>query len=202
MASAVSICNLALSRLGDSATIASIDPPEGSAQAEHCAVFYPMALGHMLERHGWRFATRRAALALLEANSWDWRHAYAVPSTMIRAMAVLLPTDAKDAESQPFESETAADGTPLILTNVGQAVLRYTVQVDDPTKFPPLFVDALSWLVASYVAGPLLKGESGAAAGKACLQQFERVLSLAIASDANQKRLPDACPHTPWLVDR
>ena len=43
MASAVDICNLALSHLGDTATVASLDPPEGSAQAEHCARFYPVA---------------------------------------------------------------------------------------------------------------------------------------------------------------
>ena len=42
MASVADICNMALGHLGDSATVASIDPPEGSAQAEHCARFYPM----------------------------------------------------------------------------------------------------------------------------------------------------------------
>ena len=43
MPSEVDICNLALGHLGDSATVATIDPPEGSAQAEHCARFYPIA---------------------------------------------------------------------------------------------------------------------------------------------------------------
>ena len=33
MSSVVDICNIALSRLGDRATVTSIDPPEGSAQA-------------------------------------------------------------------------------------------------------------------------------------------------------------------------
>ena len=51
MASVVDICNQALSHLGDSATVASIDPPEGSAQAEHCARFYPAALAALLEMH-------------------------------------------------------------------------------------------------------------------------------------------------------
>ena len=43
MASDVDVCNLALAHLGDEATVASISPPEGSAQAGHCARFYPMA---------------------------------------------------------------------------------------------------------------------------------------------------------------
>lgn len=62
MPSAVTICNLALAHLGDSATVSSIDPPEGSAQAEHCARFYPVALGLLLEAHPWNFATKRSRL--------------------------------------------------------------------------------------------------------------------------------------------
>ena len=60
MASDVEICNLALSHLGDTATVASIDPPEGSAQAEHCARFYPIARDALLEKHDWSWATRRS----------------------------------------------------------------------------------------------------------------------------------------------
>ena len=59
MASEVEICNLALARLGDAATVVSIDPPEGSAQAEHCAMFYPMARDTLLAQHPWGFAQRR-----------------------------------------------------------------------------------------------------------------------------------------------
>ena len=43
MATEVDICNLALAHLGDDATIATIKPPEGSAQAEKAARFYPIA---------------------------------------------------------------------------------------------------------------------------------------------------------------
>lgn len=63
MASAVDICNLALARLGDSATVASIDPPEGSAQSEHCARFYPLARRQIFEAHNWSFLIRREKLA-------------------------------------------------------------------------------------------------------------------------------------------
>ena len=59
MSSEIDICNLALARLGDDATVASIDPPEGSAQAEQCARFYSIARDTMLEMHDWRFATKR-----------------------------------------------------------------------------------------------------------------------------------------------
>jgi len=69
MASIVDICNLALSHLGDSATVSSIDPPEGSAQADLCARFFPIALASLLEAHSWGFATRRVALAPLAISA-------------------------------------------------------------------------------------------------------------------------------------
>ena len=75
------IANLALSYLGDGATVASIDPPEGSAQAQHCARFYPIALKLMLESHQWNFITRRDYLAVVQDCYFkDWRFVYAYPS--------------------------------------------------------------------------------------------------------------------------
>ena len=39
MTTAVAVANLALSHLGDDATIVNLDPPEGSAQAEQAALY-------------------------------------------------------------------------------------------------------------------------------------------------------------------
>ena len=65
MASVVAICNTALSHIGDSANVTSIDPPDGSAQAGYCATFYPIALSAILEMASWGFATARSTLAAL-----------------------------------------------------------------------------------------------------------------------------------------
>ena len=46
MASEIDICNLALSHLGDTATIASLDPPEGSVAGDKPRVSRDM--GHEL----------------------------------------------------------------------------------------------------------------------------------------------------------
>ena len=72
MASPVDICNTALAYLGDVANVVSIDPAEGSAQAEHCARFYPLARDALLEMHDWGFATRRVALAGLANPTTQW----------------------------------------------------------------------------------------------------------------------------------
>lgn len=201
MASEVDICNLALARLGDNATVASIDPPEGSAQAEHCARFYPMARDSLLEMHPWKFATRRVMLAKLTVKSWNWAFAYAEPTGALKLLGVLSATASNDDETQPFEVESDANGSTIILTNQEDASLRFIARVTDTTKFSPLFVDALAWLLASYLAGPVLKGDAGAAMAKACMQSFMLAFSHAKVSDANQRKVRPE--HTPaWIAVR
>jgi len=201
MASVVDISNLALARLGDSATVASIDPPEGSIQAEQCARFYPIARDSLLEAHEWKFATRRAVLAQLAVESFDWQFAYAEPAGAIKLLAVIPHTAGRDAKTSQYIAEGAEDGTPLILTDLEDATVRYIARVTDTTKFSPLFVDALAWLLASYLAGPVLKGDTGAAAAKSCYQMARTVLSQATVSDANQQHVQPE--HNPdWIAGR
>ena len=201
MISEVGICNIALARLGDNATVASIDPPEGSAQAEHCERFYPVARNSLLEMHPWKFATRRVLLARLNVPSWGWTFAYAKPHDALNLLAVLPPSAASDTDTQPFESESDSSGSAIILTNQPDASLRYVAHVVDTTRFSPLFVDALAWLLASYLAGPLIKGDAGANMAKACYQSFLYVFGQAKVSDANQRNIHPE--HTPsWIAGR
>lgn len=226
MASAVDICNLALGHLGDNATVASIDPPEGSAQAEHCARFYPIARDSLLEMHFWNFCMRRVTLAALEATWPEWKYAYAVPSDALNLIAV-MPPDANDDYAtrfvptdtpqfahnispviaagryspQPFAVEVKDDGQSVIYTNQEKAMLRYTAYVRDTTKFSPLFTMALSWHLASMLAGPVIKGDAGAAEAKRCTQMAMGYISQAEVSDANQRR--NTMEHiVPWTAGR
>ena len=180
MASAVDICNLALAHLGDRANLSSL--------AEHCTRFYPVARDSLLEMHAWNFATRRAQLALLaEDIDTAWTYAYAAP-TAVLTYAAVLAEGAKDEDGQPFVVETLSTGLAVVYTDVENAVLLYVARVTDTTKFSPLFVDALSWLLASYLAGPVIKGDSGVAAGDKCFKTFQGQFARAAGSDANQRR--------------
>lgn len=201
MASAVDICNLALSHLGDEATVSSINPPEGSAQAEHCARFYPIARDATLERHAWSFATRRVALAQLTTTVDSWQFAYREPAGLIRPLALLTPDATDDTRSENYLRES--DGQGIIYTNVEDAALRYIERVVDTTKYPPLCVTAISVLLGAYLAGPLLKGKAAVQARRALLQEFEATLSLAGASDANGQHASRRLSYRPqWVSDR
>lgn len=215
MASEVDIANLALANLGDNATVASLDPPEGSAQAEHCARFYPIARDALLEAHSWNFATKRKQLAELTSDWTSWDYCYAVPSDMLVALAVIPPEPTDDYSegtpsqettvgqyvTQPFALESLDDGTSVIYTDQEDAVLRYTARITDPTKFSPLFTSALTWSLASMLAGPIIKGDAGAAEAKRCLQMMNLYLGQARTSDANQRTIRPQ-PIVPWIAGR
>ena len=226
MASEVAICNLSLSHLGDSATVASISPPEGSAQAEHCERWYPMARDTLLQMHDWGFATKRATLAALATVPSDWGYAYALPPDFIKLIGppgsgmswASLPPDGRfttryeqDPTRRPlaqsldaYAIEAAADGSGVLYARQALASIRYVARIADTTRFSPLFTDALTWLLASYLAGPVLKGETGAAAGRSAYTVFLRQFGLATASDANQQRSvgPMAGYVAPWAGGR
>lgn len=202
MATDVDICNLALSHLGDDATIATIDPPEGSAQATHCARFYPISRATLQDMHTWGFCTTRQALALLDVTPLSgWTYAYAPPSDAVNILAIFAAGSSDDFDPQSYDTEQLTDGTSVIYTNTPDAVCRYTRHIVDPTKFPPLFVEALSWLLASQLAGPVLKGDTGRAATKDCYQMFMARYREATASDASQRKVEPT--HNPtWMAQR
>lgn len=185
MASEVDVCNLALGHLGDEAQVLAIKPPDGSVQSKHCGRFYPIARDQLLESHPWSFATKRVTLAPNAVTTEPWSFAYALPSKCLRALAVLLPSQCDDADGDDFIIEVDADGVKVLYTNVEQATLRYIELVDDTTKYTPGFVGALARLLASYLAGPILKGVTGMKVAQEHLRLFLLEAATARAADSN-----------------
>lgn len=190
MASEVSICNLALSHLGDEATVTSIDPAEGSQQAEHCATFYPIARNTVLESHHWGFATRRMALVGLDVEPpGSWAYVYQYPNNCLRALTVLQDGALDDTDGEEFIEETIDGDVRVIYTNVEDAQLRYIRRVEDTTKYSALVINAIARLLASMLAGPIIKGTEGMKVGAAHLKQYEQIeLPKAKAVDANARK--------------
>lgn len=201
MSSVIDIANLALSKLGDSATVSSINPPEGSAQAEHCQRFYPIARDSLLELHSWNFATKRVVLAQLTDTPPDaWAYVYAAPSDYIRALSLIPSGAASEADTMPFVIETNVDGTLVIFTNVSEATLKYISQVTDTNKFTPLFVNTLATLLASYLAGPVIKGSEGLKIGDAMFNKAMQLLSVAGGKDSSARSYDAQKSHVPsWI---
>lgn len=104
---------------------------------------------------------------------------------------------------QPFSVETNANGDGIIYTNQANAAVSYTASISDTTKFGPAFTVALAWLLASYLAGPIIKGTEGIKMAQACLKAFAGAKAEAVMSDANERRIDSTNATTaPWLTGR
>lgn len=194
MPSAVQICNMALSHIGARAQVSAISPPDGSVEAGLCATFYDAARAEMIEPGSWRFAMARSALAQLATNpSGVWAYAYAMPSDCMTPKRILRKGSSlvvfnqdvgdfnpSDADSADFEVEG-----DVLYANEPDAVLVYVRDVTDTTKFTPSFTSALSYLLASYLAGPILKGNEGSRVGDAMRERAMALADIAAAASAN-----------------
>jgi hypothetical protein len=191
MASEVDIANLALANLGEDASVSSFSPPDGSPQAEHCARFYPIARDACLEAHAWKFAKRTLQLdAPLDDTVDGFGFAYALPSDCLRVIGIYPEGFRSDISTRyTFETETAASGARILLTDVESPYLIYVRQIVDPSKFSPTFLTALSYLLASMLAGPVLKGESGQTANKYWLAVWRAYIGTAATLDASNQRV-------------
>lgn len=206
MANAVTICNIALSRIGNKANVSSIDPPDESTEAEACARFYPLALGTLLDMHNWSFATKRATLALRTTDADPWLYAYSLPSDCRHVIAVEgtdagLPIPAGTRFKQPpvgylnprldngrtNEFEVMASDSGLILcTDVEDARIRYVITMPSASTFPSAFTEALTWLLTTYLAGQTIRGEEGFNFAGACNKFFQQALAQAKKLDCTQ----------------
>lgn len=178
MASAVDICNMALSTVGSATTVTSIDPPDGTAAANYCAAFYDIARREAMGLSTWSWCKRRANLTELSSNPSDiWGYAYAYPAGILRPVRVLnlavaatlytLQSGAaawsRASEANGADFVVERDDTQFILlTDEPDAVLIYLQDSTDTGIWSPQFVSGVSTLLASYLAGPILRGKTGA----------------------------------------
>lgn len=204
MASAVDICNVALSHLGDAGNVASIDPPEASTQARLCARFYPIARDEVLESHTWRFNTRRKALtsvALPTAVGGEWSYAYALPTACLRPFAVYVPGVTAPGRTEDFTIETADDGSEILFTGVDEAYLRYVVSVTDVSRFPPSVRALIAARLAVYLANPITRNADTVKAMEA-LYQRAKAQAEALDGDTQSTEEWRSEFESPWVAAR
>jgi hypothetical protein len=223
MASEVDICNLALAGLGDGATVASINPPEASTQAQHCARFYYQARDAVLEMHDWSFATKTVLLTEYATPVYGWDHNYAQPVDLIKPIKVLYnpalgsSDQSAVASTQWYEyfgtvqfqttphinysREIDDIGNYIICTNQAGAVLKYIAQVSDTGKFTPTFVDCLVMYLQAKLAGPVIKGDEGRQAAMAAMGSFRQLLGIAKEQDCRSHSI-HVRHVAPWIQGR
>lgn len=158
MASVVSICNLALSNLGKDNIQALTDK---GAEARACRQFYDHTRDTLLQIYPWRFAGKTTSLAeITNDKPGQWAHAYDIPNDRLEVRWVRpqyseidpCPKTLQEELSYPYDIEGQT-----LYCNLSPAFLRYTFRLTDVSRYSPMFIEALSWHLATRFAMPLTR---------------------------------------------
>ena len=220
MADLASIFNLALGHVGEATQV--VDPDESTTVARTCRRFWDQARDAVLSDHPWQFARRVVTAVAYTPVPTGWSYAYLLPSDLLSVRglnpawvdawttapatywwtdstgAIYSSSDAINSLTTPVTwalgGATDEDGldTPLLLCDAELGSLVYTRRVEDTSRYPPPFVDAVAYRLAFDLAVPL----SGSTEIRSLLWTlYQQRLGNAAVMDARQRldrRMPDA----------
>jgi len=204
MASEVEVCNLALGNIR-AGSINSLK--EGSLQAQTCKLRYPILRDRCLREIPWQFNRTIRALATVTGDIFNWAYAYQYPVDCLKIHRMIgafeeLPAGSADVVSREIDSQVLPlkdirsqipyevfnfDNNKLIGADQCDLRIDFAVKVTDPNMFSDDFILALSHLLASEIAIPIVGAELGRALRKDSLQLYKEYMSSAIADDMNDQ---------------
>ena len=182
--SIVKICNMALSHIGNTSPIESID--EDSAEAKQCKTWYDYSRIMTLEAFNWSFARKRITLSAHSEDppdDWVYRYNYPDASDSLVVRALANPAGPND-DAVPYEIEMSGSGEQkTILTDLEDAVAICTFDQEATPLFSSHFVMTLSYAVAANIAFALT-GKKDIKADM--LNVWQGMIAQAKAVDANE----------------
>lgn len=197
--SRTSVINLALQSI---AANGIADPDEDTESARQARVCYDQVIRREIATHPWHFAKEQAALpANAGAPLYKFARSFNLPSAFLRLVeleqrwvfSMLRNIDTNPVP--PYEIQGRA-----ILTDFG-APLNITYladKTDDPSLWPPEFVQAAAMALAVRLAYPLTKSDG---AVKMAKENYAEALTSARKNNAIQ-RPPEQMPDGSWMAAR
>lgn len=187
MASDTVICNMALGHLGSTKEIADLET-ERSAEAIVCRRFYESVRKQTLRDFPWPFATKYATLnTTTNPNDDEWAYAYRYPTDCLAIQRIVSGIRNEAANQRIAYTIVRDDDGKVILTDQVDAVLQYTVDLENEEEYPPDYEMALSLHLASVIA-PKLTGGDQFKLGERARQLYEIHLTKAAANSQNEKQ--------------
>lgn len=200
MTSAIEICNIALSNI-KADSINSFD--EKTQEAYYCKLKYQFMLDKCLS-HGWGFNNTKRGLALLDDKLPNWKYVYSFPSDCLNINYLFvvrenlnylreyyIPLGYSFNHQIPYEVLLLNDNK-VIGCNAANVHADLFIKMDNPNLFSFNFVMALSYLLSSELAIPLI-GTEGRALRKESLELYQKYIANARSDDMNQQY------HTPRM---
>lgn len=178
----VEIVNLALTYLGEPAVVSLA----GSQKAQVLAGNYQQARDEALSYFPWSFAVKRVSLnKITESNPTEYEYVFSLPSDILRA----LDTNVDDDTWGRYAMENNR-----LYSDEEEVVLRYIAQVDNPTAFPPFFVEVIATNLARKIAVSLVQN---AGIAMQMTQLYFNQMAQAMRLDGMQ-RLSNPEPPEEW----
>lgn len=208
MASIIQMCNRALSRIGVSEMVE--DLADRNDRARMCREHYDQCRQEALVDFPWTFAQTVVQLALVSGVTVPgWAYVYRYPTNCLRADVLTDEGGARTPMTQGLGSESlfsryewlatrrwpfrvmadpSTPGSRIIVSDLEDAYLWFTVDVADPNQMPAAFRNAVSWRLAQELALGLRADQRLA---QNAAQMYRMADSVAQAADLNEGQ-PDA----------
>lgn len=194
------IANLALGNLGISRQIGNLGT-ERSLEANVMRQWFEICRDNVLGDFKWQFAAAFVAPGLVAQNpTTEWAYAYRYPPNCLVVRRILsgLRTDVR-ASRVPFRIVADSAGQ-LIYTDMQNAMIEYTFQQTDPSKFSADFNKAFSLNLGAYAAPQLTGGDPNNRQAK-CMQLYKMEIVNAQVNAANEEQ-PDIEPDSEFILAR
>jgi hypothetical protein len=141
------ICNLALDLLS-AGTVTDVDNPTNPTE-ELLNRWYDQSRRKALREHPWNFASKRALIASSSiAPAFGYSKQFPLPNDFVRLLSLEGDTG-QMLNPVSFEVER---GAVLINTDATSLRLRYVYDIEDITRFDPMFIDMLAHEIALVIA--------------------------------------------------
>jgi hypothetical protein len=188
------ICNTALSRIGVTTKITSLDNPR-TKEAIELAQVYEEVRDRVLAAAHWPFARKSVRLQQSGETPEKWAYRYEYPNDCLAVRFIFPPIGAGRSPQSfrqslqeiktPYEIALSEDDSLTLCTDLGpEAVLEYTKRVTNPARFDALFASALAWALAAEVALPLAKTVDYA---QNAIKAYDLVVAQATAKALNEE---------------
>jgi hypothetical protein len=199
MSSILELYNIALGASGSRGKLNSVN--DQTREAELCNLFYIPTRDKVFAAANWQNLRTTARLALIAerdlGDAWvdgdpspNWTKAYAVPEGMVRPRFL--------SAYENFSLELL-NGELTIQTHSTDAILVYTVKVDDPNIWDNALYTLIAYTLAMEICYPLTGDPS---AYRICMDKWQRhyVESMTFYANIDQDEILEVVP--PWIAAR
>ncbi len=186
------IANLALGHLGQSNSIQNLQTSR-TPEANAMRALYDTMRRSTLRDFPWGFAHKIAALGLVSERgdaghpTEEWIYAYRQPSDCLQFRKIQSGIRNDNRQSRvPYKTSRDSQGI-LILTDKEDAILEYTIDIEQVELYPDDFVLAFSLRLGMYAA-PRICGEDPFKMGQRCASMYRFEMDNAKNNNLNEQQ--------------